>query len=167
MPPLQAHKAHFGGYWWLVHFSRFYHLQIIDIQRYYKILYRDTNPWRDKNGTKPQENKIKTLFAGHPLPWIPFHDTKVRFCPVNTKHNPINLLQICCQTILSAELFFWGRYIKCRNSTSAIWCKIPVKICLTAFVHYGYFAVGQCVSKVYKLIAAFVTSKCMPNQDVT
>ena len=153
MPRSLARKARFGGYWWLVHFSRFYHLQIIDIQRYYKILYRDTNPWRDKNGTKPQE--------------IPFHDTKVRFCPVNTKHNPINLLQICCQTILSAELFFWGRYIKCRNSTSAIWCKIPVKICLTAFVHYGYFAVGQCVSKVYKLIAAFVTSKCMPNQDVT
>lgn len=33
-----------GPFWWLVHFSRFYHLQIIDIQRYYKILYRDTNP---------------------------------------------------------------------------------------------------------------------------
>ena len=33
-----------GQFWWLVHFSRFYHLQFIDIQRYYKILYRDTNP---------------------------------------------------------------------------------------------------------------------------
>lgn len=36
-----------------------------------------------------------------------------------------------------------------------------------AFVHYDYFAVGQCVSKVYKLFAAFVASECMPNQDVT
>lgn len=34
----------FGGYWWLAHFSRFCHLQIIDIQQYYKTMYRDTNP---------------------------------------------------------------------------------------------------------------------------
>lgn len=33
-----------GPFWWLAHFSRFCHLQIIDIQRYYKALYRDTNP---------------------------------------------------------------------------------------------------------------------------
>lgn len=34
----------FGGYWWLAHFSRFCHLQIIDIQQYYETMYRDTNP---------------------------------------------------------------------------------------------------------------------------
>ena len=33
-----------GGYWWLAHFSRFLHSQSIDIQRYCKALYRDTNP---------------------------------------------------------------------------------------------------------------------------
>ena len=31
-------------FWWLAHFSRFCHLQIIDIQQYYKTMYRDTNP---------------------------------------------------------------------------------------------------------------------------
>lgn len=36
--------ATFGGYWWLAHFSRFCHLQIIDIQQYYEAMYRDTNP---------------------------------------------------------------------------------------------------------------------------
>lgn len=36
--------APFGGYWWLAHFSRFCHLQIIDIQQYYETMYRDTNP---------------------------------------------------------------------------------------------------------------------------
>lgn len=36
--------AKFGGYWWLAHFSRFCHLQIIDIQQYYETMYRDTNP---------------------------------------------------------------------------------------------------------------------------
>ncbi len=30
--------------WWLAHFSRFPHSQSIDIQRYCKALYRDTNP---------------------------------------------------------------------------------------------------------------------------
>ena len=37
-------EDHIGGYWWLAHFSRFCHLQIIDIQQYYKTMYRDTNP---------------------------------------------------------------------------------------------------------------------------
>lgn len=36
--------ARFGGYWWLAHFSHFYHSQNIDIQRHCKTLYRDTNP---------------------------------------------------------------------------------------------------------------------------
>ena len=31
-------------FWWLAHFSRFCHLQIIDIQQYYETMYRDTNP---------------------------------------------------------------------------------------------------------------------------
>ena len=44
MPHLLVRKAHFGGYWWLAHFSRFPHSQSIDIQRYCKALYRDTNP---------------------------------------------------------------------------------------------------------------------------
>lgn len=33
-----------GPFWWLAHFSRFCHLQIIDIQQYYETMYRDTNP---------------------------------------------------------------------------------------------------------------------------
>ena len=33
-----------GPFWWLAHFSRFCHLQIIDIQQYCETMYRDTNP---------------------------------------------------------------------------------------------------------------------------
>ena len=33
-----------GPFWWLAHFSHFYHSQNIDIQRHCKTLYRDTNP---------------------------------------------------------------------------------------------------------------------------
>lgn len=51
-----------GPFWWLLVVSEnlplfgypnAYHPII------YKILFRETNPRRDKNGTKPQENKIK------------------------------------------------------------------------------------------------------------
>lgn len=40
----EVEQMAFGGYWWLAHFSRFLHSQSIDIQRYCKALYRDTNP---------------------------------------------------------------------------------------------------------------------------
>ena len=44
-----------GPFWWLVHFSRFYHLQI-----------------QIPDGTKTGQNhwkiKSRTLFVGHPLP---------------------------------------------------------------------------------------------------
>lgn len=39
-----SHGAEGRPFWWLAHFSRFCHLQIIDIQQYYKTMYRDTNP---------------------------------------------------------------------------------------------------------------------------
>lgn len=33
-----------GPFWWLAHFSRLLYSQTIDIQRYCKSSYRDTNP---------------------------------------------------------------------------------------------------------------------------
>ena len=33
-----------GPFWWLAHFSHFLYSQTIDIQRYYRTLYRDINP---------------------------------------------------------------------------------------------------------------------------
>ncbi|RJU22981.1 hypothetical protein DXA05_25535 [Bacteroides sp. AM54-2NS] len=57
-----------GPFWWLAHFSRFCHLQIIDIQQYYETMYRDTNPDGTKTGQNHRKIKSRTLFAGHPLP---------------------------------------------------------------------------------------------------
>ena len=50
------------GYWWLLVISE--NLPLFGYPNAYhpityKILFRETNPRRDKNGTKPQENKIK------------------------------------------------------------------------------------------------------------
>ena len=51
-----------GPFWWLLVDSAF--LRILSLATFCKpttckILFRETNPGRDKNGTKPQENKIR------------------------------------------------------------------------------------------------------------
>jgi len=51
-----------GPFWWLLVVSE--NLPLFGYPNAYhpityKILFRETNPRRDKNGTKPQENKIK------------------------------------------------------------------------------------------------------------
>lgn len=51
-----------GPFWWLLVVSE--NLPLLDCSTTYnpityKILFRETNPRRDKNGTEPQENKIK------------------------------------------------------------------------------------------------------------
>lgn len=51
-----------GPFWWLLVVSE--NLPLLDYSTTYnpitcKFLFRETNPRRDKNGTEPQENKIK------------------------------------------------------------------------------------------------------------
>ena len=51
-----------GPFWWLLVVSAFLHLlpfATLCKPTTCKILFRETNSKRDKNGTKPQENKIK------------------------------------------------------------------------------------------------------------
>lgn len=51
-----------GPFWWLLvvsAFLPFFYLPTLCKPVFYKISFRETNPKRDKNGTEPQENKIK------------------------------------------------------------------------------------------------------------
>lgn len=51
-----------GPFWWLLVVSEnlpFFDYSIAYSPITYEILFRETNPRRDKNGTEPQENKIK------------------------------------------------------------------------------------------------------------
>ena len=57
-----------GPFWWLAHFSRFCHLQIIDIQRYCKVYIVIQIPDGTKTGQNHRKIKSRTLFVGHPLP---------------------------------------------------------------------------------------------------
>ena len=50
------------------------------------LLFRKANPKRDKNGTKPQENKAKTFSDRHaPSGSIILSRAKVRICPVKSE----------------------------------------------------------------------------------
>lgn len=51
-----------GPFWWLLVVSAFLHFHLFTTlckSATCKILFHEKNPRRDKNGTKPQENKIK------------------------------------------------------------------------------------------------------------
>lgn len=51
-----------GPFWWLLVVSAFLHFPLLTTlckSATCKILFHEKNPRRDKNGTKPQENKIK------------------------------------------------------------------------------------------------------------
>lgn len=96
MPPLQAHKAHFGGYWWLVYFCLFTHYQYSVNQHLTKShLVRQTS-----NGTKTGQNhrkiKLRTLCSEYPSLNICFTGTKVQICPVKNKSKHLNITGSVC-----------------------------------------------------------------------
>lgn len=74
-----------GPFWWLLVDSPI--LPIFTFATYYYsvfciFIFRETNLKRDKNGTKPQENKVKNTFDRQaPLGSINLSSAKVRICP--------------------------------------------------------------------------------------
>ena len=53
---------------------------------FYNFMFRETNLKRDKNGTKPQENKVRNTIELHaPTVGITFSCTKVQICPVKNE----------------------------------------------------------------------------------
>lgn len=74
-----------GPFWWLLVVSSI--LPIFKFANYYysafcKFPFRETNLKRDKNGTKPQKNKVKNTFDRQaPLGSINLSSAKVQICP--------------------------------------------------------------------------------------
>lgn len=78
-----------GPFWWLLVVSPIL-LIFTDTNRYHSancdFVFRDSNLKRDKNGTKPHENKVKTTFDRHaPLDGITLSLAKVQICPVKNE----------------------------------------------------------------------------------
>lgn len=123
-----------------------------------KILFCETNPGRDKNGTKPQENKIKN--ASSPTSLV------------------VDFSFLCKGTILSRELqtksckyaayqtfILHGHF---REDTASASCtdlcclfQRPVKIRFMPFVHYGISADAHCIGQMYNQSAIIRNAECV------
>jgi len=148
-------------FWWLLVVSAFLHFLLFTTlckSVTCKILFRETNPERDKNGTKPQENKIKN--ASSPTSLV------------------VDFSFLCKGTILSREkqtksykyivnqpFIPYGHF---REDTASASCtnlcclfQRPVKIRFMPFVHYGISADVHCLGQMCNLFAIIRNTECV------
>ena len=155
-----------GPFWWLLVDTAFLHLLSLATTykpTTYEISFRETNPRRDKNGTKSQENKIKN--ASSPTSLV------------------VDFSFLCKGTILSREMqaksckytvnqpFLPHGYFQedtASASCSDLCClfKIPVKIRFMPFVHYGIAADEYCLGTVYNPSAIIRNAECVFHQQI-
>lgn len=134
-----------GPFWWLLVVSAFLHFLLFTTlckSVTCKFLLREKNPRRDKNGTKPQENKIKN--ASSPTSLV------------------VDFFFLCKGTILSRELqaksckyaayqtfILYGHFQEDTASASCtdLCCLLqrPVKIGFMPFVHSSISAYAHCL----------------------
>ena len=155
-----------GPFWWLLVVSAFLHL--LPFATLYKpttckILFRETNSKRDKNGTKPQENKIKN--ASSPASLV------------------VDFFFPCKGTILSREMqaksckyAAYQTFIPhghFQEDTASASCtglcyllQRPVKIRFMPFVHYGIAADAHCLGTVYNPSAIICNAECVFRQQI-
>ena len=128
-----------------------------------EILFRKTNPKRDKNGTKSQENKIKN--ASSPTSLV------------------VDFSFLCKGTILSrekqAKSSKYAAYqtfilhVHFQEDTASASCtdlccllQRPVKIRFMPFVHYGIAADAHCLGTVYNPSAIICNAEiCVPSAN--
>ena len=155
-----------GPFWWLLVDSVF--LRFLSPATIYKPItcensFRKTNPGRDKNGTKTQENKIKNASSPTSL--------------------AVDFSFLCKGTILSREMqaksckyavnqpFLPYGYF--QEDTASASCTVlcfsfqrPVKIRFMPFVHYGIAADAHCFGTMYNLSAIIHNAECVFRQQI-
>lgn len=153
-------------FWWLLVVSAFLHFSpfaTLCKPTTCEILFRETNPKRDKNGTKSQENKIKN--ASSPTSLV------------------VDFSFLCKGTILSrekqAKSSKYAAYqtfilhVHFQEDTASASCtdlccllQRPVKIRFMPFVHYGIAADAHCLGTVYNPSAIICNAEiCVPSAN--
>lgn len=150
-----------GPFWWLLVVSTIpsaYTYSSCCCSVFCDFMFREANLKRDKNGTKPQENKIKN--ASSPTSLV------------------VDFSFLCKGTILSRELqtksckyaayqtfILHGHF---REDTASASCtdlcclfQRPVKIRFMPFVHYGISADAHCIGQMYNQSAIIRNAECV------
>ena len=129
----------------------------------YKILLRETNPRRDKNGTKPQENKIKN--ASSPASLVMDFSFLCKGTILSREKQTKSYKYIVNQPFIPYEHF--------QEDTASASCtdlcclfQRPVKIRFMPFVHYGIAADAHCLGTVYNPSAIICNAECVFHQQI-
>ena len=126
-----------------------------------KILFRETNPGRDKNGTKPQENKIKN--ASSPASLVMDFSFLCKGTILSREKQAISYKYVVNQPFISHGHF---QEDTANASHTDLCCLFQrsVKICFMSFVHYGISAVAHCLGQMYNPPAIISNAECVSNQ---
>ena len=153
-----------GPFWWLLVvsvFLRFLSLATFCKPTICKILFRETNPGRDKNGTKPQENKIKN--ASSPASFVMDFSFLCKGTILSREKQAISYKYVVNQPFISHGHF---QEDTANASHTDLCCLFQrsVKICFMSFVHYGISAVAHCLGQMYNPPAIISNAECVSNQ---
>jgi len=153
-----------GPFWWLLVvsvFLRFLSLATFCKPTICKILFRETNPGRDKNGTKPQENKIKN--ASSPASLVMDFSFLCKGTILSREKQAISYKYVVNQPFISHGHF---QEDTANASHTDLCCLFQrsVKICFMSFVHYGISAVAHCLGQMYNPPAIISNAECVSNQ---
>lgn len=151
-------------FWWLLVvsvFLRFLSLATFCKPTICKILFRETNPGRDKNGTKPQENKIKN--ASSPASIVMDFSFLCKGTILSREKQAISYKYVVNQPFISHGHF---QEDTANASHTDLCCLFQrsVKICFMPFVHYGISAVAHCLGQMYNPPAIISNAECVSNQ---
>ena len=142
-----------GPFWWLLVVSE--NLPLFGYSTAYKpitykILFRETNPRRDKNGTEPQENKIKNALLR-----ISASEYLLQICPVKNESKRIKFTSIVHFLFSCTTMDNTNRFLPRLDGLAP---KSRVKIC---FVASGSHVRRKCVG-LYRHSARSFAGKRKP-----
>lgn len=144
-----------GPFWWLAHFCLFQLLQITYYQYFVINLSCEKNLKRDKNGTKPMENKIKNAMCRISVPRISLCTAKVQFCPVKTKQRATNMLS-------DSAFYTFGLYAADTSSAESCHLRFAMKHLLISVSSPLYTAAFQTLyNALLECAANLPISECL------
>lgn len=155
-----------GPFWWLLVVSAFLRSLAVTTlckPNACKILFRETKPGRDKNGTKPQENKIKN--ASSPVSLAVDFSFPCKGTILSREKQTIP-----CKCTDNQPFLLHGHF---QEDTASASCtalcylfQISVKIRFMSFVHYGIAVDAHCIGQMYNPSAIIRNVECVFNQRI-
>lgn len=155
-----------GPFWWLLVVSAFLHFPpfaTLCKPTTCEILFRETNPKRDKNGTKSQENKIKN--ASSPTSLVVDFSFLYKGTILSREKQAKSSKYAAYQTFILHVHF---QEDTASASCTDLCCLLqrPVKIRFMPFVHYGIAADAHCRGTVYNPSAIICNAEiCVPSAN--